>query len=203
MTLKAVIFDLDGTITDTIPLTVHSLKEVTKQLTGKTLTDRYILDNFGPMDTEIIKTFVDNDKSEISPDMYLNHFSDNFDSFVKPMDGITELLCFIKAKGLKVALFTGRSTRGADIILEKLNIRQYFDEILAGDSTTNPKPDPEGILLSLKKLGIKPSEGMYVGDFAADIKASKAAGTMSVLALWSSTGSEELMVENVLFPDQF
>jgi pyrophosphatase PpaX len=191
--IKAVIFDLDGTLADTIPLTVYSIKEVTKELTGKVLSDEDVLLEFGPIDTDIIKKLVDNDKREISIKAYVEHFSNNFDSFVKPIEGIIELIKFMKSKNIKIGLFTGRSLRVTQIILKKLGIEKYFDEMLAGDFTAKPKPDPEGIKCTLDKLNVKSSDAIYVGDCDVDILASKAAGTLSVLALWSSTGSTELI----------
>ncbi|MCX7922895.1 MAG: HAD-IA family hydrolase [Clostridia bacterium] len=200
MSFKSIVFDLDGTIADTIPLTIYSLREVTRELTGKVLTDEDILKEFGPIDTEIIKKLVDNDKREISAEAYIDSFSKNFDGFVKPIEGIIELLQYIKSRNIKVGLFTGRSIRVARIILKNLNVYQYFDEILAGDDTTNPKPDPEGIIKTLEKLEVKSSDSIYVGDFDVDILASRAAGTTAVLALWSSTGSVELVKLN---PDKY
>lgn len=200
MFLKAVVFDLDGTIADTIPLTVYSLKEVTRELTNKELSDEEILAEFGPIDTEIIKKLVDNHLSESSVEMYINHFRDNFDKFVKPIEGIKELLSILKEKGVRIGLFTGRSLRGTHVVLEKLGVKQYFDEILAGDDTQNPKPDPEGIIKVLQKLDASCRESAYVGDFDVDIQASKAAGTFSILALWSSTGNKENIKLN---PDKY
>ncbi len=94
MIVEAVVFDMDGTIADTIPLTVYSLKEAARELTGKEYMDEEIRKEFGPIDTEIIKKLVDNENREISPDIYIKHFSRNFGSFVKPIDGISELLAF-------------------------------------------------------------------------------------------------------------
>jgi len=200
LNIKAVIFDLDGTIADTLPLTVYSLKEVTRKLTGKVLSNEDILREFGPIDTEIIKKLAGSENNEDCVEVYINHFKDNFDTYIKPIEGIKELLEYIKSRGIKVGLFTGRSCRVTLIILEKLGLRQFFDEILAGDFTTVPKPDPEGIIKILGKLETNSSESIYAGDFDVDIIASKAAGTLSVLALWASTGSPELIK---LGPDKY
>lgn len=200
MNLKAVVFDLDGTLADTIPLTVFSLKEVTRELTGKELSDEDILAEFGPIDTEIIRKLVDNDMSERSVDVYIQNFTDNFNRFVKPIDGIEKLLKYLKEYGFRIGLFTGRSRLACHIVLEKLGIRQYFDEIFAGDDTSNPKPDPEGILKTFEKLNIPGGECAYVGDCDVDVLASKAAGSTSILALWSSTGNKD----NIKFnPDKY
>ncbi|MCX7748058.1 MAG: HAD-IA family hydrolase [Clostridia bacterium] len=192
MKMKAVVFDLDGTLADTIPLTIYSLQEVARHYTGKVLTDQDILDEFGPPDTEIIKKLV-NRKSEDCVDAYLKNFSDNFSRFVKPIEGIPELLGLLHRKGIKIGLFTGRSFRAANMILEKLGLSNQFDIILAGEDTKKPKPDPEGINLALHKLGIETQNAAYVGDFEVDILASREAGVVSVLALWSPNSSKELI----------
>lgn len=200
MKINAIVFDLDGTLADTVPLTIYSLKEVTRELTGKVLSDEEILKEFGPIDTEIIKKLVDNDHKEKSVEAYIDHFDKNFHRFVKPIEGINELLSFIKSRGIKIGLFSGRSLRVARMIIEKLGIQSYFDVVMGGDFTTNPKPDPEGIYNALDVLQAKNGESVYVGDFDVDIMASRAAGTISVLALWASTGEEGLTKLN---PDQY
>ena len=200
MSIRAVIFDLDGTITDTIPLTIHSLREVTRELTGKILDDNEILKEFGPIDTEIIRNLVDNENKDKSVELYVNHFTENFDEFIKPIDKIEELLKSIRTAGLKTGLFTGRGLRMTNVILKKLDLYKYFDEVITGDMTSKPKPDPEGILKILEKFDVKSNEGIYVGDFDVDILASRAAGTISILALWSSMASKKLID---LKPDYF
>ncbi len=193
MKLKAVVFDLDGTLANTIPLTVHSLKEVAAELTGKEFTDKEILDEFGPVDTAIIRKLVDNENRDKSEEEYIKNFRENFKSFVKPIDGIVELLDFLKENKVKTGVFTGRSVKLARVILEELNIDSYFNVLITGDNTRKPKPDPEGILLALEKLEATPDSSMYIGDFDVDIAASKAAGVISGLALWSETKCEELI----------
>lgn len=193
MEIEAIVFDMDGTIADTIPLTIHALKEAARELAGKEHSDVEIRREFGPTDIEIIKKLVGNEYGEKGPDVYIEHFKSSFDRLVKPIEGMNELLSHVRAKGIKLGLFTGRSLKVMDIILEKLGIRELFDIIIAGDMTRSHKPDPEGILTALDALHADCSRSMYVGDSDEDIAASKAAGVKSVLALWSSTGNEELI----------
>jgi pyrophosphatase PpaX len=193
MKIKAIIFDLDGTLADTIPLTIYSMKETANRLSGKVYSDEEVIRALGPIDSEIIKNLVDEDRKEVCVDEYFRHFEEHFASFVKPIDGITELLDYIKSKGIRTGLFTGRSLRGTKIVLRQLGIESYFDVLLPGDDTTNPKPDPEGIWKVTERLQVQNCETVYVGDFDVDILASKSAGVGSVLALWSSTGASHLV----------
>lgn len=196
MQLKAVIFDLDGTIADTIKLTLYSIREYIRIKTGKQYTDEDILAEFGPIDTYIIRKFIPDNTGENFISDYVKLVSDCFDKMVKPIEGISEMLSFIKNKGIKTALFTGRSRITAELVLEKLGIKQYFDNIMAGDDTSKFKPNPEGIIKSLAVLGVNPEECAYVGDFDVDIHASRNAGTMAILALWSATANKELIKLN-------
>ncbi|MDP4094303.1 MAG: HAD family hydrolase [Bacillota bacterium] len=193
MKLEAVIFDLDGTIADTIKLTLHAIRETARKFTGREMSDEDALSMFGPVDTEIIKTLVKTHEQQAAIEDYLNTFSDSFEDYVKPIEGIPELLTFIKQSGVKTGLFTGRGRIATDIILSKLGLKKYFDEIISGDDTKAFKPDPDGILKMLKKLDVKAVDSVYAGDFDVDIKASRNAGTKAVLALWSSTADEGLM----------
>ncbi|MFZ5987882.1 MAG: HAD family hydrolase [Bacillota bacterium] len=192
MDIKAVVFDLDGTLADTVPLTIVAIKEIVRELTGKELSDDDVSREFGPVDTQIVRNLLDEQNGEKGVELYVRFFSEKFNEFVKPIDGIYELIKYLRETGIKVGLFTGRGLRVSKIILEKLNLSGFFDVVLSGDDTTKPKPDPEGILKVLEKLCVSPHESVYTGDFEVDVLASKAAGVTSVLALWSSTASEEL-----------
>lgn len=196
MQLKAVVFDLDGTIADTIKLTIYSIREYVRIKTGKQYTDEDILAEFGPIDTYIIRKLIPDNTGENFINDYVKLVSECFDKMVKPIDGIREMLSFIKKNAIKTALFTGRSRITAELVLEKLGIKQYFDNIIAGDDTSKFKPNPEGIIKSLAILGVNPEECAYVGDFDVDIHASRNAGTMAILALWSATANKELIKLN-------
>ncbi len=196
MKIDAIIFDLDGTLADTIPLTIYALKKAVLELSGKEYRDEEILNEFGPIDTEIVKKLLDYKHDDIAPDIYLKHFESSFNDFVKPIEGIERLLKFIASNGIKLGLFTGRSSRATEIIVEKLGFREMFNILITGDDTKNPKPDPEGIEKALDFLSADKQSSFYVGDFEVDIYASRGAGVNSVLALWASSGDERLKEHN-------
>ncbi|HEY9060455.1 MAG TPA: HAD hydrolase-like protein [Pseudobacteroides sp.] len=196
MKVDAVIFDLDGTLADTIPLTVHALKMAVMELSDIEYSDEEILREFGPIDTEIIKKLLKYKKDDVAPDVYMKHFESNFNDYVKPIEGVDILLNFIRSNGIKLGLFTGRSRRATNIIIEKLGFSGMFDVLIPGDDTKKPKPDPDGILMALDILSAAKESSFYVGDFDVDILASKAAGVKSVLALWSSSKDEKLKENN-------
>ncbi|KNY26277.1 HAD family hydrolase [Pseudobacteroides cellulosolvens] len=196
MKIDAIIFDLDGTLADTIPLTIYALKKAVLELSGKEYKDEEILNEFGPVDTEIIKKLLDYKHDDIAPDVYIKHFESSFNDFVKPIEGIERLLKFISSNDIKLGLFTGRGRRATGIIVEKLGLNEMFNILITGDDTRKHKPDPEGILKALDLLSADKQSSYYVGDFDVDIYASRAAGVNSVLALWASSGDERLNKHN-------
>lgn len=200
MKYQAVIFDLDGTLADTIPLTIYAIKEAVKNIQGRELSDREVFDAFGPVDTGMLETFVPRERVSEAVELYVKIFEEEFDAFIRPIPGIVDLLQALSEENIKIGIFTGRGLRVSEIILDKLEIRSYFQVIVSGEMTKNPKPNPEGIFLALDRLQASSKESLYVGDFGSDIKASKAAGTTSVLALWSSTAKEKFIALN---PDQY
>ncbi|TYQ18328.1 UNVERIFIED_CONTAM: phosphoglycolate phosphatase/pyrophosphatase PpaX [Acetivibrio alkalicellulosi] len=196
MKLNTIIFDLDGTLADTVPLTIFSIKEVVRELAGKEMSDEDVIREFGPVDTKIVENLVDEKIKDKAVNLYIKIFSENFDKYVQPIKGITELFDVLMKNRIRIGLFTGRGLKVSNIILEKLKIKNYFDAFLTGDDTKKPKPDPEGIHMVLNRLDSKPYESAYVGDFDVDIMASKAAGVMSILALWASNASTKLLELN-------
>ncbi|MDP4181673.1 MAG: HAD family hydrolase, partial [Bacillota bacterium] len=154
-------------------------------------SDEELIKEFGPTDTEIIKKLVNFKFNDTASDIYVKHFETNFEAYIEPIEGIDKLLGFIKNKGIKLGLFTGRSRRVTEIILQKLGFSYLFDVLITGDETKKPKPDPDGILKALKQIDAKNNSSFYVGDFDVDILASKAAGVISVLALWASSKDEK------------
>lgn len=105
MKIKAIVFDLDGTIADTIPLTVYSIKEVVRKLTGRLLSDDEVTKEFGPIDTEIVKKLAGDKGDNSAVEHYIRHFTDNFGKFIKPIEGIVPLLQYIKENGIKTGLY--------------------------------------------------------------------------------------------------
>ncbi|MEM2057559.1 MAG: HAD family hydrolase, partial [Thermoproteota archaeon] len=93
---------------------------------------------------------------------------------------VKEVLMTLRAKGLKLAVFTYNNSEAAKIALKKTGIIDYFDVILARDNVSKPKPNPEHLKVVLQALGINPEEAVVVGDTEMDIKPCKALGVKVV-----------------------
>ncbi|MCM1190454.1 MAG: HAD family hydrolase [bacterium] len=195
---KAVIFDLDGTLSDSIA----SLKYC---------GDRALAPfGYGPFPESDYKYFVGDGAANLvkralikAGDEKLAHFEEAFalykDYFaadcmyqVKPYDGIPELLTALKERGLKTAVLSNKPHLQTLEVIHTLFGRDCFDLIWGQRDGLPIKPDPAGVFAILDKLNLGAEEILYLGDTATDMKTGKSAGAFTIGALWGFRDRQEL-----------
>ena len=107
------------------------------------------------------------------------------------VDGALELILWLKGKGIKLGLLTNNSSESLRIVDERLGIRRYFDVVTTRDDIDRIKPDPEGLILTLERLGTR--EAIMVGDSPSDVLVSRRAGIPSV-GVVSTSPYKELLI---------
>lgn len=195
---KAVIFDLDGTLTDSI----HSIK-----YSGDKALEAF---GYGPFSEEQYKYFVGDGAANLvkralaaGGDGKLVHFEEAYARYrevfrencmyrVQPYEGIRELLAFMKEQGVKVAVLSNKPHAETVNVIESLFGKDYFDVIQGQKENVAIKPSPEGVFLILGELGLEVSDILYLGDTATDMKTGKSAGAFTVGALWGFRDRKEL-----------
>ena len=198
--LKAMLFDLDGTIADThwlilkcydhamrTHLGVEGRRSIWESRVGAPLDeillatcDHYGLPRSSEAELEKIKT------------IYRTHMREN-DEDLKPFPGIIQTLVGLKEKGIRLAVVTTKHERMAHRHLEITKLSEFFEVVVAGDNVTHCKPHPEPFELALSKLGLLPEEVAMVGDSQFDILGAKNAGIFSIAALWGTDSREDLL----------
>jgi len=113
---------------------------------------------------------------------------------IKPYPLIDEIIKKLKSNNIKIAIVTSSPSGYCEKILK--NNSWKFDCIVAYHDTRNKKPHPEPILMAMKKLNVKPSEVLSLGDRKIDIIASKDAGVYSGACLWDSEEEDEVRAAN-------
>jgi HAD superfamily hydrolase (TIGR01509 family) len=93
--------------------------------------------------------------------------------------GITEVLKALRAMGLKIGICTVNSQKSVDHILKKFGIAKFFDTVTPRDAVVNVKPSTEHLEATLKALGVSPEEALVVGDSPADMKCAKELGAIA------------------------
>ncbi|HSE41043.1 MAG TPA: HAD family hydrolase [Acidobacteriota bacterium] len=183
MKWKAVIFDRDGTLFDSLPVILRAFNYGIEPFVTTMPTDEQWFAAFGPDEPEVMGVFIDAKHKQQAYERFFRYYRDHFHE-ISLFPGMRKVIENLHQNGVKLALFTGAGKETAEYCLEKEGILQYFSELVTGDVVTNPKPDPEGIYKAMKALNCQPSETIIVGDSGSDVLAGQAAGATTVLVRW-------------------
>ncbi len=204
MKIKCVIFDLDGTIAQTNELIFETFNYIAQKYTGRTFSPEEISSKFfGPPEEGGIRKLLElkGDRSfgenfeltlKSAVDEFYSYYESNHHK-AKVYEGIKDLLLFLKSKGLKLAIFTGKGKVTTSITLRKLGLEDFFDVVITGDDVKLHKPSGEGIKKILEITGLSPDEVVLVGDAVSDVKAGREAGVKVISALWDSYSREKVI----------
>ncbi|WML50486.1 HAD family hydrolase [Neobacillus sp. PS3-34] len=182
--IKAVIFDFDGALADTLPVCFFAFQAVFKEFDNLEVTPDEIKAMFGPSETGIIRKNLLNENHEKAIELYYEKYDEKHRSVVQNNVEINNLLQNLKRNGYKLGIVTGKARRSLDISLKCLNMNNFFDVIVTGDDVNIPKPHPEGINKALALLNITNSEALFIGDSDADIQAGKQANVHTIGVQW-------------------
>ena len=198
---KAVIFDLDGTLADTIASITYC---------GNLALSRFGLPSFGEED---YKRFVGDGAAMLirrallaAGDERLEHFDEVYETYleifakdcmyqVKPYEGICALLEELKRLSVRIAVLSNKPDRDSLRVVEALFGKGYFDFVQGQREDIPRKPDPAGVYRIMEAFVLPAGDFLYVGDSGVDMKTGRAAGIFTVGVLWGFRDRKEL-VEN-------
>lgn len=188
--IKGIIFDLDGTLADTLPLCIKSFQQAFEEVTGIKHSESAITKFFGQTEEGIAKSIAP-DRWKECLNSYVNIYKNNHDLCPTTFEGIVEILDFLKTNNFKIALVTGKGEHTVYISLEYYGIRDYFEFVETG-SPYNLIKDT-----CIKKITdmwqIPANQTAYVGDQPSDIDCSKKAGVLPIAVTWASTTKSDLL----------
>ena len=182
--IKAILFDLDGTIIDTAPEMVQILYEMLKlykyPLPSYKLARSYVSKG----SFKLMQLGFPNKSNECLLDLqrqYLELYVSNCDDS-KFFPNIRELLLLLTKKNIPWGIVTNKPKQTAAPLVKKLNIINKAACIIFGDTLSLRKPNSAQLIFASKKMSISPDEIVYIGDALNDIKAGKSAGMHTILA---------------------
>jgi pyrophosphatase PpaX len=189
-----VLFDLDGTLIDSVALIRESHRHAVRQVLGKEMPDEALVANVGRPLIEQMRVFSPERAEELLSAYQLwNHA--NTARVLRPVPGIDELLTDLRASGRTLAVVTSKSHRTVDLAFDILPIRHHFQVVVAADDTERHKPDPAPLCFALERLGRARGDACYVGDAPFDVRAARAAGVGAVAVTWGFFHREALARE--------
>lgn len=195
MTIRAVAFDLDGTLLDTTGLIVDSFLHVFESHGLTPLPREHWERGMGlPLVDALRPHARDDAHAELLVAAYRAYNLEHHDARVSAYPGVVELIAELRARGLPLAVVSNKLRATVDRGLEVTALAPAFTIVLGMDDVVRPKPDPEAVLRVAAELRVEPSELAMVGDSPFDIGAAKAAGALAVAATWGP-GERETLVQ--------
>lgn len=199
MKIKLVIFDLDGTLVDTIEgiaismnlvletrnLPTHSILAY-KKFVGNGLRQLVI--------TALPESFRDEKTVELAYIELLEHYRTHFTQGLSVYPGISELLDELTNQKIILGVNTNKNQEMTDWIMSNLFSQWKFVKIIGVDSGFAKKPHPSAVLSIVEQVGVKPEECLFIGDSEVDYHTAKNAGVKCVLVSWGFRSQEELSV---------
>ncbi len=191
---RVVLFDLDGTLIDSIPLILSSMKAAFDGHPRPPPVAEWVALIGTPLDAMIRRWAVDEADVERLKERYKVHQWAHHDAMVRAFPGIPELLDTLSARGVRMAVVTSKLEPSARRALDCLGRARHCELVVGLEATGRHKPDPAPVRHAIERLGARPEEAAFVGDSPHDMLAGNAAGVATVATLWGPFSREELAV---------
>lgn len=197
--IKACIFDLDGTLTDTLKSLVYSVNATLNEMGLSPISDEQCQAFVGNGAKRLLEDALDvagnegHTRIDEAMQIYKRIFDENCTYQVKPYEGIMELLKELKVRGIKVAVLSNKPHGQTIKVVDKVIGNEWIDWVQGQQEHIARKPDPEAVYSILDKFGIKKEEALYIGDSEVDIKTGHNAGLMTIGVTWGFRSRDILL----------
>jgi pyrophosphatase PpaX len=182
--LTTVLFDLDGTIIDSVGLIIDSYHHTLRTHGLPARTDEEWLAGIGtPLRVQFAE-WAEHPGIEAMIATYRDFNLAHHDSRVLAYPGVADMVRGIRAMGLRTGLVTSKNRSGAERGLRVAGLEGTMEVIIGADDVEHPKPHPEPVFRALDHLGVGADEAIYVGDSVHDMQAGRAAGVRTAAVLW-------------------
>lgn len=196
---KACIFDLDGTLTDTLESLTYSVNETLKELHLPCITSKQCMSFVGNGARYLIEQALQASGDEKlvhieeAMEIYKRIFKVNCTYRVAPYEGIVEMLDTLKQAGVKLAVLSNKPHLQTLDVVATYFAEDTFVDVQGQQEGVPRKPDPTAALLIAQKLGVNQTECVYVGDSDVDMQTGKSAGMETVGVTWGFRPKQVLL----------
>ncbi len=194
MSIRTVLFDLDGTLADTAPDLAQTLNTLLAEEGRTALPYAVIRPEVSHGAAALLRLgFGDVDAGELERlrARFLALYADNLVRHTRLFPGMEELLAELKRHGLNWGIVTNKPAFLTEPLVAQLKLAHPPACTVSGDTTNNRKPHPEPMLLACTQAGSQPSQCLYVGDAERDIEAGRRAGMKTLVALFGYISKDE------------
>jgi pyrophosphatase PpaX len=183
--MKTYLFDLDGTLLDSIDLILASFHYTARVHLGREHSDAFWLAGVGtPLRDQLHKIARTDAELEAMLETYRTFNLERHDEMAKPYPGIVQVVRQLHRDGAKLALVTSKLSTGAIRGLQLLELEDELPVRVCADDVVHGKPHPEPVLKALAALDAQPQDAVFIGDSVHDIESGRAAGVATAAVSW-------------------
>jgi pyrophosphatase PpaX len=194
MRYPIVLFDLDGTLIDSGPIIIASMRHASVTVLGREPDEERVRAAIGGPGLIAQMRELDPDRVDELVESYRAH-NEPLHATLEAFDGVLELLPRLRERGHRLGIVTAKRVRTVELAFDRFPILRETTEVLVGaEDTERHKPDPDPLLEALARMGARPQDAAYVGDSPFDIQAGKAAGTLAVAVGWGGIHPDERLL---------
>lgn len=191
--IRAVLFDLDGTLIDTVELIRVSFRYATRTVLGEELPDEITMANVGQ---PLARQF--HDMAPLHAEELLRVYREfnhaHHDELAKDYPGTHETLLELQRRGVPMGIVTSKGTTAAAMGIERFGLAGFASVVVTADDVARHKPDPFPLEFAAGRLGVGIGYCVYLGDSPHDMQAALSANAVAVAALWGAFAREDVLM---------
>ncbi|MGB4504338.1 MAG: HAD-IA family hydrolase [Syntrophaceticus sp.] len=188
--MEAIIFDLDGTLIDSIPLIRLSFEHTFNQL-GLPWGKGEVLNTIGLPLRDVAKHYAPDHVEEFLA-VYAEYQVKTQKKLLKPFPQAKKTLSHIQKKGYRTGVVTSKRRKATSESLSITGLEKYLEVVVTVEDASKPKPNPDSLLSALEQLNAHPSQAVYIGDSIYDIITGKNAGAATIGVTWGIAAKNDL-----------
>ena len=196
---KAVIFDLDGTLLNTLGDLTAAVNHALTAHGFPVRTEAQVRTYIGDGVKQLIARSCPPDTDEATRgavlEAYLPYYAAHNMDLTRPYDGVMELLTALTSAGIRVAVVSNKHNAGVQTLCAHF-FGDLLDLAVGGDGTRPLKPAPDSLLYAMERLAVSPDEVWYVGDSVQDVQTARGAGVRCAAVTWGFQDEDRLAAEN-------